>query len=646
MSSHRLTFIYSLLGLFMLCISIYSMYIFGITHAVFFSNTDLLFPFMQKITLPYNAWNLPSHLMLFPDACIYSICSFFASNTQEAIIFYIITMLVLLYLTLMLTVQRKLHESTLSLYILLWTMLLLLYFGTTSFLVRIFLPNGLLGFLCLYYLATYATYTILYTREPSLFIKLLLFLTLTLLAFTTPILTFILIGIPSLLLSFIQRKLEYPSEKHFQLDVLVTLSISIGFVLQFYLFPSKQTLTLSTLHDSILAIFYNLHPLLIITVALGILYTIFYAFSHISSSTRFMMRITSLAIILGFISSIIGILDSTLYLLFIIFFSCTYALPHCIMRLISLLTMSKVYSINTVFLLATFLITIVLYCNYSFTKEELPSKELISYIDSSLPHDGPQYIFAPRKIATQITLFTTRDIVAIPYATHTFEYVSFTPNEQKPYLYSALVIEKEAEDTLLVNQLLSLIGKPTRKHTIGSYIIMEYDNKFVMPTAGTLATYTTPLGNIIRNSLNQAIHIPQPENFTVNGIPIKEVRLLRDENKSFIALVFDKNTPIPTDTEYAVYTLSPSSTAFRKLASGIRRELPFLSSLLPLEDKSSEYINSTKDIYILQNGDIVIAINCTNHLKEALTFLSIAIGNARPAVVFQYPTPPIQLMNE
>ncbi|MDE7469230.1 MAG: hypothetical protein K2M30_02965, partial [Desulfovibrionaceae bacterium] len=286
------------------------------------------------------------------------------------------------------------------------------------------------------------------------------------------------------------------------------------------------------------------------------------------------------------------------------------------------------------------------YYTYNTPQEVIPSQELITYLDSSLPQNSPHYVFVPQNIATELTLFSKREVIAIPYDIHTLEYASFTPNDETQYHYSALIIEQHSEETLLIQQLLSLIGEPTYKEIVGNYIVMEYKDGFTMPNAGKLATYTTPLGNIIRNSLDKAILIPQPETFTVDGIPIKEIRLLRDESKSFIALVFDKDTPLPTDTDYTVYTLSPSSSALRKLASGIRRELPFLSSLLPLEDKNTEYITNTKELYIVQNGDMVVAINITDHVTDTLTFLSISIQDSKPAIVFQYPTEPIIFTNE
>ena len=645
MSSPQTTLMYSFLALCILVISLYSMYLFGISHAIFFIDTDLLIPFTQNIDLPYKAWNLPSHFLVIPDACIYYLCSLVTESPKEAIVLYTIIIVLFIYLILVCTVERRPHEPTLSLYLLLWIMLLLLYFSTTPFLARIFLPNGLLGFMCLYYITTYTIYTILYTKDPSC-TKLVLFCTSLLLAFTTPFLAFVLIGIPSLLLSFMQRRFTYPSERYFQFDLIITISITIGFLLQFYIFPSKQTFALSTIQDAFSALVTHVHSLLLCFSALGLCYTFVYSFSNKQGSTLLTMRIASLGIILGIIASTLGIIDATLYLLFVLLFTLIYALPHCIIALTSLLTMSKKYSINIVFCLSTLLSISLLYYTYNTPQEVIPSQELIMYLDSSLPQNSPHYVFVPQNIATELTLFSKREIIAIPYDIHTLEYASFTPNDETQYHYSALIIEKHSEETLLIQQLLSLIGEPTHKEIVGNYIVMEYKDGFTMPNAGKLATYTTPLGNIIRNSLDKAILIPQPDTFTVDGIPIKEIRLLRDESKSFIALVFDKDTPLPTDTDYTVYTLSPSSSALRKLASGIRRELPFLSSLLPLEDKNTEYITNTKELYIVQNGDMVVAINITDHVTDTLTFLSISIQDSKPAIVFQYPTEPITFTNE
>ena len=502
----------------------------------------------------------------------------------------------------------------------------------------------MLGFMCLYYTSTYAIYSILYTKQHS-FAKPLLFSILLLLACTTPLLTFILVGIPALLLSFIHRRMEYSTEKHLQFDIIITISISIGFLLQFYVFPSKQIFSVSTTQPSFFTSLTQNSPLFIFTTLIGILYTFFYAISKKSGVTLITMRIASLGMILGGMSSLFGILDTTLYFLFILFFTFIYATPHCIITLLSLLTMSKVYKTHIIFLFTTLSTIIAFYYNYNFHHEKSIADELITYLQSS-SSTSPQYILAPHDIATQITLFNSSNIIAIPYIPHTLEYTLFTPDEQQPYSYSALIIDKDFEHTLLMQQLLTLIGEPTHKTIIHDYIIMEYNNGFTMPNTGKLAIYTTPLGNIIRSSIKKAPLIPQPQDFTVHGIPIKELRILHNEGKSFILLVFDKNTPPPTNTDYSLYTLSPSSSAFRKLASAMRREIPLLASLLPFEDKNTLYIDPTKDIYILEQGDIVIPINITNTVKDSLTFLSISIEGSQPVIVFQYPTPPIHLSGE
>lgn len=646
MFSARDTIIY---GIFAICIfltSIYSMYIFGMNHALFFADSQLLIPFIQKLSFPYSAWILPKHFLFFPDALIYHFFSFITDNAKETIVYYIIAMITITYFTLIFTVQKRMDGTSISLYISIWAMLLVLFFSSTPFLVQIFAPNGLIGFMIMYYIAISLIFNALYSKYSTL-AKLFLFLILTILAFTTPVLTFIFLGIPALILSFFDRRIEYPTDQHLYFDIIVTLSISLGFILQLYFTPFRQNIFMPTNYSQLLEILYSIHPLLLATSLLGILYMFFYSFSKDKSgNTVCSMRIASLGSILGLICVFAGVLDITTYLLFIFFFTLSYAVPHFIITTTSLLTLSNIYSINTFFVLATILTIFILYWNHISSKNTIYSEQIIQYLDQTLPDNKTNYILVPRGMAREITLFSEKNIVAIPYIPNTLEYESFVPDEAILDTYSALVIQKEFKDTILVQQLLSLIGQPSRQTSINDYLIMEYLNGFTMPNAAKLATYTTPLGNIIRNTLADAPTIPLPSQFNVNGIPIKEIRLLQDEGKLFIALVFDKNTPIPINTEYTAYTLAPSSSAFRKLASGIRRELPFLSSVLPLEDKNTEFIHTLKDTYIIQNGDIVIPINITNTVHEALTFLSLSIEGSSPTIVLQYPDKPIPFIKE